>query len=147
MIDALIPLIFGLLFYLKPEIFIKKDSQNFEAKRAKFVTIGKVLLGITVLLFLGSTLTRIGAPNNNAIISGSDRDRFVRIFANSCKQEILNNPDALDISENAIDEYCYCSANGVANQTTYKELKSDTANMEQKMNAVTSCSEILQNAI
>lgn len=147
MIDVLIPLIFGLLLYFKPEIFIKKDSQDFEAKRAKFVTIGKVLIGIAVLFLLGSVLMRIGAPNNNAIISGSDRDQFVRIFTDSCKQEILNDPRASNISENAISDYCSCSANGVASQTTYRELKSNTANMEQKMNAVTSCDKILQNAM
>ncbi len=56
MTDALIPLIFGLLFYYKPEIFIKKDSENFDAKRAKFAMIGKLLLGVAGLLFLSSLL-------------------------------------------------------------------------------------------
>jgi len=54
MIDAIIPLSFGLLLYYKPEIFIKKDSENFDAKRVKFVMVGKLLIIAAALLFLGS---------------------------------------------------------------------------------------------
>jgi hypothetical protein len=56
MIDALVPFVFGILLYFKPEIFIKKDSEDFEKKKAKMVMIGKALFGISALLFFGSIL-------------------------------------------------------------------------------------------
>jgi hypothetical protein len=136
--------------------------QSSDTSRSKtwiaVVVIATVVAGAAGVRFLSKTNSGSATPepDPSRIISGKTRDSLVTSGMGPCLTKQKNDPDAkaLSLPKAALEKYCSCYMNALADTVTYGDLKNTatpgtfTPSMQKKIDdAAASCQDKLRRSL
>jgi hypothetical protein len=133
-------------------VAVRKKSFSKQTS-TRVVTVFTFAVGLAIARHLSQPNGQVATADVAGLITGTTRQEFIKQGMATCLEKQEADPDnkSLFLSREALNGYCSCSLNGVADSTTLGELRSYSANdsriVEKMKSAGAACMERFQRKL